>query len=74
MVVIERDKLKTRVESGETLRDIAKDLEVTPGYISKLCKQYEIETNGPGRPRGTLLDEETKRKIAETLRKRAQYG
>jgi hypothetical protein len=72
--MITKDDIEDRLEEGKTCAAIAEEFEVTPGYISQLCKKYGIKPPRPGRKAGTELPYETKEKISQTIRKRIEGG
>ena len=71
-MIITKEELQERINNKETLTSIAKDLEVSLGYLSQLCKKFEITPPPPGRRPGVRMSEEHKRKISEAQRRRIE--
>ena len=70
LLAIKKEELKRRIEDGDSLKEIAHDIGVSIGYLSRLCNKYKIKAPKPGRKKGVALPEEHKQKIGESIRNR----
>jgi hypothetical protein len=70
--MITREKLSEYLDEGYSLTRIAKETGYHVSYISKLCKDFQLKAPLPGRKPGDIQTEETKAKIAESLRKKRE--
>jgi hypothetical protein len=72
--MITKEELEEKINEGCSLTEIAEEEGVDVSRISRLCKEYGIQAPRPGRKPGYQHSEETKIKIAESIRKRREGG
>ena len=65
-----KEKLEELIKEGHTLTEIGDLFDISPSWVSKLAKKWEVKTPPPGHRKGQPLSEKAKMKIIETRNKK----
>lgn len=70
MTKLTKEVLQQLINDGYSLTEVGDMYDLSTGWVSRLCKKWEITPPKPGHREGKPVAEETKIKIGDTLRQK----